>query len=64
MRIAGAGEYFALLLASVAGMVVLAAAENLVTLFVGLELLSIPLYVLCATELRRAARRSSRGSST
>ena len=35
-------------------MVVLAEAENLITLFVGLELLSIPLYVLCATELRRA----------
>ncbi len=35
-------------------MVVLASAENLVTLFVGLELLSIPLYALCATELRRA----------
>ena len=29
------------------------AAENLVTLFVGLELLSIPLYALCATELYR-----------
>ena len=34
-------------------MVVLAEAESLITLFVGLELLSIPLYVLCATELRR-----------
>ena len=34
-------------------MVVLVAAQNLVTLFLGLELLSIPLYVLCATELRR-----------
>ena len=53
VREAGAGEYFALLLSSVAGMVVLASAENLVTLFVGLELLSIPLYALCATELRR-----------
>ncbi len=50
---AGAGEYFSLLLASVAGMVVLASAENLVTLFVGIELLSIPLYALCASELRR-----------
>ena len=30
-------------------MVVLAEAESLITLFVGLELLSIPLYVLCAT---------------
>jgi NADH-quinone oxidoreductase subunit N len=33
---------------------VLVAAQNLVTLFLGLELLSIPLYVLCATEMRRA----------
>jgi NADH-quinone oxidoreductase subunit N len=50
---AGNGEYFALLLGSITGMVVLAEAENLVTLFLGIELLSIPLYVLCATELRR-----------
>ncbi len=35
------------------GMVVLAGATNLVSLFIGFELLSIPLYVLCATELRR-----------
>ena len=35
-------------------MVVLVAAQNLVTLFLGFELLSIPLYVLCATEMRRA----------
>ena len=53
VRIAGAGEYFALILSSVAGMVVLASAENLVTLFIGIELLSIPLYALCAAELRR-----------
>src|SRR3712207_8099327 len=33
VREAGAGEFFSLLLASVAGMVVLASAENLVTLF-------------------------------
>jgi NADH-quinone oxidoreductase subunit N len=50
---AGHGEYYALLLASITGMVVLAGASDLITLFVGLELLSIPLYVLCATELRR-----------
>ena len=53
------GEYHSLLLASLAGMAVLVAAQNLVTLFIGFELLSIPLYVLCATEARRA-RRSSR----
>jgi NADH-quinone oxidoreductase subunit N len=53
VREAGSGEYHSLLLASVTGMVVLAEAENLVTLFLGIELLSIPLYVLCASELRR-----------
>ncbi len=53
-REAGAGEYMTLLLSSILGMVILAGAENLVTLFIGLELLSIPLYVLCAAETRRA----------
>jgi NADH-quinone oxidoreductase subunit N len=52
-REAAHGEFHALLLTSIAGMSLLAAAQNTVALFVGLELLSIPLYVLCATELRR-----------
>jgi NADH-quinone oxidoreductase subunit N len=52
-REAAHGEFHALLLTSIAGMSLLAAAQNMVILFVGLELLSIPLYVLCATELRR-----------
>jgi NADH-quinone oxidoreductase subunit N len=52
-REAGHGEFHALLLTSIAGMSLLAAAQNTVALFVGLELLSIPLYVLCATEMRR-----------
>ena len=50
---AGEGEYYALLLTSILGMVVLVAAENFVVLFLGFELLSIPLYVLCATHMRR-----------
>jgi NADH-quinone oxidoreductase subunit N len=53
-REAAHGEYYALLLTAAAGMVVLAGASNLVTVFLGYELLSIPLYVLCATEMRRA----------
>jgi len=52
-REAAHGEYYGLMLSSSAGMVVLAAAQNLVTVFLGLELLSIPLYVLCAAEMRR-----------
>jgi NADH-quinone oxidoreductase subunit N len=50
---AGHGEYHSLLLFSVLGMSVLVSAQNLVTLFIGFELLSIPLYVLCASEYRR-----------
>jgi NADH-quinone oxidoreductase subunit N len=50
---AGIGEYCTLLLGSVLGMAILAMAQNLVSFFIGLELLSIPLYVLCATDLRR-----------
>jgi NADH-quinone oxidoreductase subunit N len=41
------------MLTSLAGMSLLASAQNTVAAFIGLELLSIPLYVLCATELRR-----------
>jgi NADH-quinone oxidoreductase subunit N len=50
---AGHGEYHSLLLFSVLGMAVLVSAQDLVTVFVGFELLSIPLYVLCASEFRR-----------
>jgi NADH-quinone oxidoreductase subunit N len=47
------GEFHALLLSSIGGMSLLAAAQNTVAVFLGLELLSIPLYVLCAVEMRR-----------
>ena len=52
-REAAHGEWHALLLTSIGGMSLLASAQNTIAVFVGLELLSIPLYVLCATELRR-----------
>jgi NADH-quinone oxidoreductase subunit N len=41
-----------MLLSTIGGMALLVAAQNTVALFLGLELLSIPLYVLCATEMR------------
>jgi NADH-quinone oxidoreductase subunit N len=53
-REAGHGEFQCLLLTAVLGMVMLVGASNLVTIFIGYELLSIPLYVMCATEMRRA----------
>ncbi len=40
------GEFFALILFSVSGMTMMAASEHLLTLFIGLEILSICLYVL------------------
>jgi NADH-quinone oxidoreductase subunit N len=52
-RSAGHGEFYALLLFSAMGMAVLVSSTNLVTLFLGFELLSIPLYVLCASEFFR-----------
>jgi NADH-quinone oxidoreductase subunit N len=42
------GEYYALLLFSVTGMMLMAQAANLIVFFLALELLSIPLYVLAA----------------
>jgi NADH-quinone oxidoreductase subunit N len=52
-REAGQGEYFSLLLFSVLGMAIFVSSRNFVTLFIGIELLSIPLYVLCGSEARR-----------
>jgi NADH-quinone oxidoreductase subunit N len=47
-------EYVALLLLSAAGMLVMTTANDLIVVFVALETLSIPLYVLAAYDRRRA----------
>src|SRR4051795_12846613 len=47
------GDFQALLLSSVLGMTLLAQAQNLIAFFVALELLSVPLYVLCGSSLHR-----------
>jgi NADH-quinone oxidoreductase subunit N len=49
----GGGDTYALLLGSIAGMVILAGAESVIVLFVGIELLSIPLYVMCGMRIRK-----------
>jgi NADH-quinone oxidoreductase subunit N len=46
------GEYYFLLLSSLLGMSVMASARDLVTIFVALELLSIPAYLLAAWRKR------------
>jgi len=48
------GEYYFLLLSSLLGMTVMASARDLVTIFVALELLSIPAYMLAAWRKRDA----------
>jgi len=42
----GLGEYYVLVLFSTLGMILMASSENLLTIFIGLEILSICLYVL------------------
>ena len=42
------GEYYTLMLFSISGMLLMAQASNLIVIFLGLELLSIPLYILAA----------------
>jgi NADH-quinone oxidoreductase subunit N len=42
------GEYFALLLLAAAGLMLLISSENLLVIFIALEMLSIPLYILSA----------------
>jgi NADH-quinone oxidoreductase subunit N len=51
------GEYYALLLASVTGMMFLTSATDLMMLFLAIELVSIPLYVLAG--FRRRSLRSN-----
>jgi NADH-quinone oxidoreductase subunit N len=48
-----AGEYYALLAAAGAGMVFFVGAENLMTLFLGLEWFSLCLYILVAIDTER-----------
>jgi len=47
------GEYYVLLLFSVAGMMLMSVAADLIVVFLSLELLSIPLYVLAGFALPR-----------
>jgi NADH-quinone oxidoreductase subunit N len=54
-RDAGHGEYHALLVLSIFGMASFVSSQNLITLFLSIELLSIPLYILCASQTRREA---------
>ncbi len=51
------GEFYGVMLLSASGMVMLAHASNLVTIFLGIETMSIGVYVMCA--MRRKSRRGN-----
>ena len=55
-----AGEYWFLLLTSVAGAVMLAASRDLLTLVVALEVVSLPAFALVALRALRRPRRARR----
>jgi NADH-quinone oxidoreductase subunit N len=52
-------EYFALMLCSATGMMLMTSANDLVTIFLSLEILSIALYVLAAFDRRRVTSQES-----
>ena len=58
-KITRAGEYYVLLQLSALGMMLMAAADNLMTVFVGLETLSLSLYILCALPQTRLRSQES-----
>jgi NADH-quinone oxidoreductase subunit N len=47
------GEYAGLVMISVSGMMLVAGAGDLISIFLGIEVLSVSLYVLCALEIWR-----------
>jgi NADH-quinone oxidoreductase subunit N len=47
------GEYYALVLLATAGMLLLVQATDLITVFLGIEIMSIPIYVLAGFDRRR-----------
>ncbi len=53
------GEYYALMLLGTIGMMIMAAAISFLTIFLGLEMLSLALYILCGFVTRRSSSQES-----
>ncbi len=53
------GEYYALYLLATTGMLLMSAALNFLVIFLGLEMLSLALYILCGFVTRRIASQES-----
>src|SRR6059058_1688727 len=59
LNIVHQGEYYALFLLATFGMMLMAAATSFLLIFLGLELLSLALYILCGFVLRRSSSQES-----
>ena len=59
MNLVHQGEYYALMLLATIGMMILAAATSFLTVFLGLEMLSLALYILSGFVLRRSSSQES-----
>src|SRR5215467_82711 len=59
MNLIHQGEYYALMLLATIGMMILAAATSFLTVFLGLEMLSLALYILSGFVLRRSSSQES-----
>ncbi len=53
------GEYYALMMFAATGMMLMAAATSFLIVFLGIEMLSLALYILCAYVARRKASQES-----
>ncbi len=53
------GEYYALLMLATLGMMLLTAATSFLTVFIGIEMLSLSLYILCGFVARRKSSQES-----
>jgi NADH-quinone oxidoreductase subunit N len=53
LNIVHQGEYYALMLLATIGMMIMAAATSFLTIFLGIEMLSLALYILCGFVARR-----------
>jgi NADH-quinone oxidoreductase subunit N len=59
LKLVHQGEYYALLLLATVGMVLLASAYSFLLVFIGIELLSLALYILCSYIAQRKASQES-----
>ncbi|MBA2391710.1 MAG: NADH-quinone oxidoreductase subunit N [Ktedonobacteraceae bacterium] len=59
LKLVHQGEYYALMLLATTGMMLLAAATSFLIVFVGLEMLSLALYILCGFVAQRKSSQES-----